>query len=126
MTNDSSSQPNTRSSHQLDSDALARTRCTAVGTAALGRGPSRRGPLAAICLLGGAALVTFGIIGRSLLQMMCRSGRGKCVPQGTASFRDEGIPAAQKPQDEIDEAMMESFPASDPPASYHSTVTAEV
>jgi hypothetical protein len=36
------------------------------------------------------------------------------------SFRDNGIVADQRPADDVDASVMASFPASDPPGSYHS------
>jgi hypothetical protein len=39
-------------------------------------------------------------------------------PQGTPSYRDDECTCCQEPQDGLDEALMESFPASDPPAHH--------
>ncbi len=50
----------------------------------------------------------------------CRTARTRMAKDnGSASFPGEAVSnATQEPSDPIDEAMMESFPASDPPASY--------
>ncbi len=37
-------------------------------------------------------------------------------PEGTPSYRNDNCTSCQQAQDEVDEAVMESFPASDPPA----------
>ena len=40
----------------------------------------------------------------------------RSTPEGTPSYRDDGCSCCQQPEDGVDEAAMESFPASDPPA----------
>ncbi len=52
-----------------------------------------------------------------------RARQTKHLNLGSPSFPGEHVSkSTQEPMDEIDEAMMESFPASDPPASYHRSV----
>ena len=84
-------------------------------------GTTRRGICGGAMGLVGAGMLFRGATGLNPLMLLCpgcRRGGRDGGPDESPSFQhdDQGLPTRQAPEDEVDEAAMESFPASDPPA----------
>jgi hypothetical protein len=97
-----------------------------LGASLLLKGLKRGGLLSMLSCVAGGALLYHGITGRNPVKMVCNNKAKHGDQKDSPSFhrQDEKAEAKQVPADPLDEAQMESFPASDPPALHRSTPAA--
>jgi hypothetical protein len=93
---------------------VANSACLVGGGALALLGLYRRSFLGAAMALVGGGLVYRGVTGDNPLNYVCGSC-GLSRSGGPSYQHDDKHKAPQTPQDDVDEASMESFPASDPP-----------
>jgi hypothetical protein len=102
-------------------DSCPATRAAYAGGGALlcVAGRHRGGLLGKVAFVAGGMLMFRGLLGYNPLQLCCSNRGAPDAPPSLAPSYQNDLPvrAPQMPEDVVDEQSMESFPASDPPAT---------
>ena len=106
---------------RVDPEHKARLSKLTVGGGLLAlMGIARRGIMGTGLVLVGGTLIYCGLAERDPMELVDSILRRKRMPRDTVGpshhHKYAGKAAEQLPEDELDEQVMESFPASDPPA----------
>jgi hypothetical protein len=105
---------------RVDADHKAKLSKLTVGGGLLAlMGIARRGILGTGLVVVGGTLIYCGLAERDPMELLDSLLRRRRVSQdkiGPSHHHQHAIRAEQLPEDELDEQVMESFPASDPPA----------
>ena len=98
---------------------MQRTACGFGSALAIVLGLKRGGLLGMLLTVAGVGGVYHALTGRNPISSFLREHRGglRGEPSQTPSHQGDWKESEQLPADDVDEAAMESFPASDPPAS---------